>query len=93
MKEEKKEFVVEFEIKKSMKLNIGDYESYTTEINIKQQLLTDNIFENIEQYNLFTDQLMREQYIKSKNISKKIKDTTNLIEKIEKEEEKENGAN
>jgi len=93
MKEEKKEFVVEFEIKKSMKLNIGDYESYTTEINIKQQLLTDNIFENIEQYNLFTDQLMREQYIKSKNISKKIKDTTNLIEKIEKEEEKENEAN
>lgn len=90
MKEEKKESIVEFEIKKSMKLNIGDYESYTTEINIKQQLLTDNIFENIEQYNLFTDKLMREQYIKSKNISKKIKDTTNLVEK---EEEKENETN
>jgi hypothetical protein len=68
MQEEEKESVVEFEIKKSMKLNIGDYESLTTEINIKQQILTNNYFEHVEKCNSFTDQLMREQYCKIKNI-------------------------
>ena len=71
MQEEKKESVVEFEIKKSMKLNIGDYESLTTEINIKQQILTSNYFEHVEKCNSFTDQLMREQYCKIKNIKLK----------------------
>lgn len=81
MQEEKKESVVEFEIKKSMKLNIGDYESLTTEINIKQQILTNNYFEHVEKCNSFTDQLMREQYCKIKNI--KLKEDKAEITKVE----------
>lgn len=88
MQEEKKESVVEFEIKKSMKLNIGDYESLTTEINIKQQILTNNYFEHVEKCNSFTDQLMREQYCKIKNIKLKEDkaETTKEEEKITGEE-------
>ena len=89
MQEEKKESVVEFEIKKSMKLNIGDYESLTTEINIKQQILTNNYFEHVEKCNSFTDQLMREQYCKIKNIKlkeNKEAETTKEEEKITGEE-------
>jgi hypothetical protein len=87
MQEEEKESVVEFEIKKSMKLNIGDYESLTTEINIKQQILTNNYFKHVEKCNSFTDQLMREQYCKIKNIKLKEDKAENTEAKITGEED------
>lgn len=76
---QKTESIVEFEVKKIMKLNIGDYESLATEISIKQQVLTDNYFEHVEKCNSFTEQLMREQYCKIKNIKIKEEETKNEV--------------